>query len=203
MSAGITGRTLASARRLAILRFLREVGEAALVTEVATATGLHHNTAREHLDRLVAAGFVERTAEHRGTQGRPRLRYALVRRRAAATADERFREAYLTSAREALDLPGEAACDDAVTPDVAAQLAALDLHLDDLGFAPEVAAPERTVHLRRCPYATLAHERTELLCEVHLDLARDVLAAEGGPVTAASLEPFVGPRHCLLHLEGF
>ena len=86
---------------------------------------------------------------------------------------------------------------------VARQLAALELHLDDLGFAPETEAPARTMHLRRCPYATLAHERTELMCEVHLDLARDVLAAEGGPVTAESLEPFVGPRHCLLHLDGF
>ena len=86
---------------------------------------------------------------------------------------------------------------------MAGQLAALDLHLDDLGFAPEVAADERAVHLRRCPYAALAQERTELMCEVHLDLARDVLAAEGGPVTAERLEPFVGPRHCLLHLGGF
>lgn len=202
MAAGITGRTLASARRLAILRFLREAGEPALVTQVADATGLHPNTAREHLDRLVDARFVERITERRGTQGRPRLRYAVVRRRAAATADERFREAYLADARAALDLPADAS-GDAAAGEVARQLAALDLHLDDLGFAPEVAAPERTVHLRRCPYATLAHERTELLCEVHLDLARDVLAAEGGPVTAERLEPFVGPRHCLLHLDGF
>lgn len=201
MGTGITGRTLASARRLAILRFLRETGEPALVTEIAGATGLHPNTAREHLDRLVAAGFVERAVERRGTQGRPRLRYAVVRRRAAATADERFREAYLADARAAVDLPEGAHTDAA--DQVAGQLAALDLHLDDLGFAPEVAAPERAVHLHRCPYATLAHERTELLCEVHLDLARDVLAAEGGPVRAESLEPFVGPRHCVLHLEGF
>ncbi|GEN78792.1 helix-turn-helix transcriptional regulator [Actinotalea fermentans] len=203
MSAGITGRTLASARRLAILRFLREAGEPALVTEVAQATGLHPNTAREHLDRLVASRFVESTAERRGTQGRPRLRYSIVRRRAAATADERFREAYLASAREGLDLPDQASPDGGAAGEVAGQLAALDLHLDDLGFAPEVAPADRAVHLHRCPYATLAHERTELLCEVHLDLARDVLAAEGGPVTAESLEPFVGPRHCVLHLDGF
>ncbi len=201
MGAGITGRTLASARRLAILRYLRERGEPALVTDVAEATGLHTNTAREHLDRLVSARFVARTTERRGTQGRPRLRYSIVRRPAAATADERFREVFLAGAESALDLPGDQAADGSRV--VARQLAALELHLDDLGFAPEVAAPERTVHLRRCPYAALAHERTDLLCEVHLDLARDVLAAEGGPVTAEALEPFVGPRHCLLHLDGF
>lgn len=205
MVSGLTGRTLASARRLAILRFLRERGEPALVTEVAEATGLHPNTAREHLDRLVSARFVARDTEHRGAQGRPRLRYSLVRRPAAATADERFREVFLAGAQAALDLPDDPAQDgtDGGSPVVARQLAALELHLDDLGFAPEVAASERTVHLRRCPYATLARERTELMCEVHLDLVRDVLDAEGGPVTAERLEPFVGPRHCLLHLDGF
>ena len=200
MSAGSTGRTLASARRLAILRFLRERGEPALVTEVARATGLHPNTAREHLDRLVQARFVGRDAEHRGTAGRPRLRYRLLRRPAAATADQRFRAVFLERAAEGV---ASATADASSRTQVARQLAALELHLDDLGFAPETEAPARTVHLRRCPYATLAHERTELMCEVHLDLARDVLAAEGGPVTAESLEPFVGPRHCLLHLDGF
>ncbi len=200
MSAGSTGRTLASARRLAILRFLRERGEPALVTEVARATGLHPNTAREHLDRLVQARFVARDAEHRGTAGRPRLRYRLLRRPAAATADQRFRTVFLERAAEGV---ASATADASSQTQVARQLAALELHLDDLGFAPETEAPARTMHLRRCPYATLAHERTELMCEVHLDLARDVLAAEGGPVTAESLEPFVGPRHCLLHLDGF
>lgn len=202
MSAGSTGRTLASARRLAILRFLRERGEPALVTEVARATGLHPNTAREHLDRLVQARFVARDAEHRGTAGRPRLRYRLLRRPAAATADQRFRTVFLQRAEAGVATAATDA-DEVAHAQVARQLAALELHLDDLGFAPETEAPARTVHLRRCPYATLAHERTELMCEVHLDLARDVLAAEGGPVTAESLEPFVGPRHCLLHLDGF
>lgn len=202
MGAPVTGRTLASARRLAILRFLRERGEPTLVTEVAEATGLHPNTAREHLDRLVAARFVVRTAEHTGAQGRPRLRYAVTRRQAAATADERYRAVFLEHAQAALDLP-DAAAAVGTAGSAARQLAALELHLDDLGFAPEVAVPERTVHLRRCPYAALAHERTELLCEVHLDLVRDVLDAEGGPVTAERLEPFVGPRHCVLHLDGF
>ncbi len=195
MAVGVTGRTLASARRLAILRLLRERDEPVLVTEVAEATGLHPNTAREHLDRLVTARFVERDVDRLGTPGRPRWRYRLVRRPAAATADERFRAAYLATDDGG---PGGGPASAAARR----QLAALELHLDDLGFAPEVEATAGVVHLRRCPYATLAHERTELMCAVHLDLARDVLAAEGGPVTADRLEPFVGPRHCLLHLDG-
>lgn len=196
-----TGRTLASARRLAILRLLRERGEPLLVTDVAEATGLHPNTAREHLDRLVAARFVARHVERRGTRGRPRLRYGLLRRPAAATADARFRAAFLEGAVRAT---GSAADGGAPRDPVAAaasrQLAALELHLADLGFAPDPDDDAGLVHLRRCPYATLARERTELLCSVHLALARDVLAAEGGPVTVERLEPLVGPAHCLLHL---
>lgn len=192
MAAVSAGRALASASRLAILRLLRERDEPVLVTEVAEATGLHPNTAREHLDRLVAARFVERIVEHRAVPGRPRWRYALVARPAAAAADERFRAAYL-SEEPAWDLPD---------PVARRQVAAVELHLDDLGFDPEVAPQESTVHLRRCPYATLARERTELMCQVHLELVQDVLEVEGGPVTAERLDPFVGPQHCLLHLRG-
>jgi hypothetical protein len=39
-----------------------------------------------------------------------------------------------------------------------------------------------------------------LMCEVHLDLVRDVLEVEGGPVTATGLDPLVEPHHCVLHL---
>lgn len=192
MAEASTGRTLASASRLAILQLLRERAEPVGVQEVADATGLHPNTAREHLDRLVAARFVERTAERRGTPGRPRWRYALVRRPAAAGADELFRRAYLAAP------PSWEPAD----PDARRQVAALELHLDDLGFDPELEPATETVHLRRCPYAALARERTELMCQVHLELVQDVLEVEGGPVTAERLDPFVGPQHCLLHLRG-
>jgi len=163
MAEASTGRTLASASRLAILQLLRERAEPVGVQEVADATGLHPNTAREHLDRPAAAG-----------------------------ADELFRRAYLAAP------PSWEPAD----PDARRQVAALELHLDDLGFDPELEPATETVHLRRCPYAALARERTDLMCQVHLELVRDVLEVEGGPVTAERLEPFVGPQHCLLHLRG-
>lgn len=189
MATSVTGRTLASASRLAILRLLRERGAPVPLAEIAQGTHLHPNTAREHLDRLVRAGFVERSTERSGERGRPRHRFALAPRPAAATADPWFRTVFL----------GSVAAGDADGPE-GRQLAALQLHLTDLGFAPEPDPAASCVHLRRCPYADLARAETALMCEVHLDLARDVLAAEGGPVTAERLDPFVGPEHCLLHL---
>lgn len=74
------------------------------------------------------------------------------------------------------------------------QLAALHAHFARLGFEPEVRGDE--VRLRRCPVLDLAHERTEVVCGVHLGLARGVLARTGGPVSAAGIVPFAGPGYC-------
>lgn len=189
MARSRTSRALASSSRLAILRLLRERGGAALLTDICAATGLHPNTAREHLDRLVTARFIERVPERLGTRGRPRLRYVLVRRPAAATADARFRKEFLA-----------AAAGDATGPVAGRQIAAVELHLADLGFDPEPDLRASCVHLRRCPHATLDGEAMSLMCEVHLDLVRDLLEVEGGPVTATGLDPLVEPHYCVLHL---
>ena len=229
-------RALGSAMRVEILHALQTAGRPLLVTELAEAVGRHTNTVREHLDRLVTAGFAVRTVERRTTRGRPRIRYEAVARAAGATLDERFRASltalFLDEAgaieESAAQAPGGSTADaatramtggfagsapagagpgptgaDADPDDAAAerrQMAALGVHLEDVGFAPEPDPAARCVHLRRCPFATLARERTETTCAVHLDVIRGVLEREGGPLTAERLEPFVGPEHCVLHL---
>lgn len=80
------------------------------------------------------------------------------------------------------------------------QLAALREHFARLGFDPELRGAE--VRLRRCPVLDLAHERTEVVCGVHLGLARGVLARVAGPVQAAGIVPFAGPGYCVLRLAG-
>lgn len=244
-------RALASESRVGILHVLQERGAPVPVDEVAAAVGLHVNTAREHLDRLVASGFVEREAEVRTTRGRPRMLYRSIDRAAAATVDARAREhlarLLVDGYGRALECPGESAQDagfrwadelagrprtgssasrpqtaDAAeravvpgprpadaseqggaggaTPEAWDQLAALEQHFEDLGFQPEADTAQLQIHLRRCPFYDLARTRTEVVCGVHLGLARGVLAHERGPLVADRLEPFVGPRHCVLHL---
>jgi predicted ArsR family transcriptional regulator len=61
--------------RLAIARFLR--GGAASATEVADGVGIHLNTARSHLQKLVDAGVVEKANEARSGPGRPVVRYRI------------------------------------------------------------------------------------------------------------------------------
>lgn len=232
-------RALASPTRVAILHALQRAGEPLGVDDLATAAGVHVNTVREHLDRLRAAGFVERTTERRGTRGRPRVLWAVVDRPAAATLDARLREQLLRAVLDGYasaaaaerageawarqhaepcaagpdgpvlpDAPSRASADlrcgegpdDAVPGAARRQLALLETHLEDLGLAPELDPDGRRVHLRDCPFLPLAREHTEMVCSVHLGVARGVLACEDGPVRAERLDPFVGPGHCVLHL---
>ncbi|NTW40469.1 MAG: helix-turn-helix domain-containing protein [Cellulomonadaceae bacterium] len=234
-------RVLGSPSRVEILAALQQSGEALPVHDIAETVGLHVNTAREHLDRLVASGFVESHTEVRATRGRPRLLYRAADRPAAAGIDLRAREhltrllvegygramespgasAEAAGQRWAQEMPAvphperhEAAVDEACPIDGEcpaetlderseewAQLAALEEHFEELGFRPEADPVTLEVQLRRCPFYDLARERTEVVCGVHLGLARGVLAREGGPLTADRLEPFVGPRQCVLHLR--
>lgn len=77
-----TFRTLASPSRVELLHLLQERGGRTL-TELVEATGLHANTVREHLHRLMHGGYVTSTTEVRTTRGRPRTLYSA----ATGTAD--------------------------------------------------------------------------------------------------------------------
>lgn len=224
-------RTLASESRVRILHALQQAERDLTVDELSRAVGLHVNTTREHLDRLIATGFVGRTSEVRTSRGRPRVLYRALRRAAAESMDPRARDHLLrlllagygrevdpgaaeesgrTWASELAGAAADASVDgsrgvpgvpgvDGVPPALR-QLAALEEHFEDLGFAPEADVERRQVHLRACPVKELACARTDVVCAVHLGLARGVLSHVEGPLEADRLEPFVGPQHCVLHL---
>lgn len=85
-----------------------------------------------------------------------------------------------------------------------AQVEALGVHFRLLGFDPDASCADDPVAplllLRRCPLLDLARERADVVCAVHLGLARGVLAGVGGPLTATALEPFARPGGCVLRL---
>lgn len=190
--------------------------------ELSEATGLHKSTAREHLDRLVAGRFATKTPEVRTTRGRPHMLYEAAEREALADADSWFRASLMTilldgygkrftprheaAARAGQELasswpPGRAAArTDTEDDPTLRQLAELEAHLDDLRFAPEVEPDGSVIHLRRCPFLDIARANTDVVCSVHLGIARGVLARSDGPLRADRLDPFVGPEHCILHL---
>ncbi len=79
-------RALASASRVTLLDALQQ-RDGMTITELAEISGLHANTAREHLGRLIEAGFVTCEPEERHTRGRPRMLYRAVAGSDAVTSD--------------------------------------------------------------------------------------------------------------------
>lgn len=70
-------RALGSTSRVELLRLIRD--EPGLTAaDLAERTGLHLNTARAHLDRLVDAGVVVKARASAGGPGRPAWRYKAV-----------------------------------------------------------------------------------------------------------------------------
>lgn len=194
-------RTLASLSRITLLYQMQQRG-AMTIAELAEAAGLHHNTAREHLHRLINDGFVTFEAEHRDIKGRPRLLYS-----AAIAAD--WREGSIRAAKigEAL-LRAElvrrmlpAGSPPSVPSPLRRQLDALDDHLDQTGFDAQFAADGRHVHLHACPFADLVRDHPEV-CRVHFGLLRGVLDQAGGPLVAEELHPLAEPDTCTLDLSG-
>lgn len=192
-------RVLSSESRVAILRLLEDRGEPLPVEEVAEAVGLHVNTVREHLDRLVVAGFADRAPEIRHTRGRPRMLYRSTATEATTELDQRVRDQLMRVLLSGYPRPEEARaraeqagevwashypCETAGRDEGtrASQLAALHDHFRALGFEPAPDTDGLTLRLQHCPFADLRGQDGDLVCRVHLGLTRGMLARHEGPL---------------------
>jgi predicted ArsR family transcriptional regulator len=212
------GEVAVRARRSEVLAALRESAEPQSVQEVARQAGLHVNTARFHLDGLVADGLAERQVEQRDTPGRPRVLYTA---RADGSGPRSFGllAEMLTGLVASLDGAGPAAVEagrqwgrhlvDRPAPseqvDAADATARLGRVLDAIGFQPEVhrGSDGTEVRLHHCPFREVAERHTDVICALHLGLMQGALAELRAPLQATSLEPFVGPDLCIARiLEG-
>lgn len=210
-------RILAGMSRSRLLARLRRATAPMAVRDLAADVGLHPNTAREHLDALVAAGLVERQVAPPSGRGRPGLRYlatptdgddpkayralarvlaeALARRPDATVAAAEAGEGWGRVAARSLAGASEAS-------GASSTHGLIDL-LEDAGFAPgRPTATNEPIRLHRCPFGPLARERRDVVCSVHLGLMRGALAELGAPYDQVRLEPFVEPSLCLAHVGG-
>lgn len=211
----------AGASRLRILQTLRRSVEGQGVQELAEQVGLHVNTVRFHLERLVAEGVVARHVEDRTKPGRPRLTYT-----ASATpgshGDKRSYRllAEILASFVSASLPNAAAAGREAgrtwghylterpgpfrRTDDGAALQELLRILDDIGFVPELvdAGPDREIWLRHCPFLEVAEEHRDVVCAVHLGLMQGALAELRSQITVDRLEPFVEPSLCVAKIHG-
>lgn len=193
-----TASAISSYSRVEIMRVIQQRSQRP-IADLIDATGLHPNTVREHLQRLIDAGYVVAETERRTTRGRPRVLYS------AATADTAVSEVAVRKARDAArrgDLlrrvfPDEASAD--LPDDALHQLDALVEDLADAGFDPVVDTEALTVDLTPCPHAPdAAHRGT--LCAVHVGLMDGVLAQAGGPLHVDGIAASCDPTHCVVRL---
>jgi predicted ArsR family transcriptional regulator len=204
--------------RQRILGLLRESQYPLGVQEMAERTGLHPNTVRFHLDRLVADDLVERHVEERSEPGRPRLAFTAV----PPPDPVRDRRNYKFLAEILTGHLAGTAVDPAATAVSAGRVwgrylaerpapfqqlteeeavAQLLRILDEIGFSPTLAPDDpRRVLIPHCPFRELAESHREVVCSIHLGLMRGALEEMAAPVTADRLIPFVEPSLCVAHL---
>lgn len=206
----------AGASRLRVLQALREVPEGRGVQELAEQLGLHVNTVRFHLDRLVGEGVVARHAEERSAPGRPRLTFTTVAAPGTHGDKRSYRllaeilASYVAGATEDPVLAGTEAgrtwghyLTERPGPyrrtDEKSSMHELLRILDDIGFVPELvqAGSGQEVWLRHCPFLEVAQEHRDVVCAVHLGLMQGALAEMRAPFTTNELEPLVEPSLCI------
>jgi predicted ArsR family transcriptional regulator len=211
-----------------VLELLRTADSPLTVADVAKRCGLHPNTARFHLDALVAAGLAARApgpgSGHRhAAPGRPAIGYRASADGApsALPGERRYRllAEMMTSLVASLADNPAAAAERAGRewggylaepplpyrrPSAAEALTRLTGLLADLGFDPEVQPGEteraRRLVLRDCPFREVAREHQGVVCPLHMGVIRGALDRMRAPLAADRLEVFPEPGLCRVRL---
>lgn len=188
-------KTLASPSRIALLRHLQTRG-AMTVDELADATGLHRNTAREHLHHLIESRLVRSEPVPRHRKGRPTLRY-----RMASQPDDRERRARALDAKRRAHTRSHTRGQVRATGRSRAQqqLEILGDHMVQCGFDVMIDPARRRMTMLRCPFADMA-AKDSAVCRTHEALIHDALTLVPGPVRAGELHRRAGTRPCAIDL---
>lgn len=190
---------ISSFSRVRILHLLQESPQRT-ISDLCEITGLHPNTVREHVQRLIDGGYVVPEVEKRTTRGRPRVLYS------AADGVQDWSPIAARKARDAAErgdlmrrvMPWTD--DHALENDAVHQLDALVEDLGDAGFDPVVDQHQLTVDLSPCPHAGSESGNRSVLCAVHLNLMDGVLAQARGPLRVEGMAQTCNPHDCVVHL---
>lgn len=193
--------------RRRVLDAVRASSRALSIEEISSATGLHANTVRGHVEVLLALGDLERTSAGAAGRGRPRWLYTAADPRLSpyrvlaealvgqlADVDD---PAVLQRAAErwATGLPEPRRAE---SPDEAVSMA-VDA-LDKLGFTTEANVVGDTITISACPYADLTAGNTAI-CEIHAALLAQLLDQSGQDVVMTQLDIHPKPGVCVARLQ--
>ena len=206
---------------------LRDAPDGRTAGEIAKGFDLHPNVARHHLEKLVAAGYVEvgtaRPAGDTRSAGRPSKRYRVSDVETNLSYPARRDDLIGTLLARALDLlppdqaeimaadvgyqygrelaarmgPGEQ--QRSVKAAVATVAEALTAH----GFAAhaEARGSELTIVAEECPFGTAAQQYPHVVCAVDHGMIRGLMAGLYGDTTpTAEASRTAGDAHCVTRL---
>jgi predicted ArsR family transcriptional regulator len=189
-------KALGDDTRFAIYQELGRSAAPLSASDLAERLSLHPNTVRPHLDRMREAGLVEVEPIHRGTVGRPQLRYSLAPGAPGLGFNppaHTLLAGLLAALAEELGGDGLDAANlgrrwgtDAAGRRQSSRgcLAALVAELDRLGFDPVESelggggAQTRRVRVDflHCPFRELAEAYPEMVCSLHRGIVEGVVA---------------------------
>lgn len=207
----------AGARRAQVLKAVRGDEEGVGVVALVEATGLHENTVRFHLNRLIEDGLVERRTVSTGAPGRPPMVFVATPAAAPGGGYQVIAEVLANGLSEVVEDPQEAArqigrewgrrlgAGQGATGEVTQAVEELGSIMDRFGFDPEVEHEQgrSVIRIRTCPFVELTRddpgrEASTVPCAVHLGMMEGVLQEAGaGADVEVGLEPFVTPDCCL------
>ena len=212
-----THKALGDVSRVRILEELQTRGRLDS-RELGRRLGLHPNTIRSHVERLIEAGLVRVGLAPAAGRGRPRVLYeAVIDLVTPIEGGYRLLAEILAGYVASIEHP-QAAAESAgrawgryltERPQPFARVSAQEATekvvrlFTDLGFMPEaVDHPSgRKILLHRCPFRRVAESNPEVACAVHLGLLKGALSEMGAPLEAMRLDPFVEPTLCVAHLR--
>ena len=192
-------KALGDDTRFAIYQELGRSSAPLSASDLAERLSLHPNTVRPHLDRMREAGLVEVEPIHRGTVGRPQLRYSLAPGAPGLGLDP---PAHTLLAGLLAALAEQIGADRLDAANLGRRwgteatgrrqsgrgcLAALVSELDRLGFDPVESelggggAGTRRVRVDflHCPFRELAEAYPELVCHLHRGIVEGVVVKCG------------------------
>ncbi|WP_129587141.1 helix-turn-helix transcriptional regulator [Arthrobacter alpinus] len=213
-----------SKARAAVLERLRQLDGTLSVEQLATQTGQHANTVREHLEALTGDGHATKTAAPKEGRGRPAWLYqatatpagpvgylalaAALAQHLAATSANPAAAGESAGRSWAGALPGASRLGAVAAAEVSSKAGGkvarqrVATVLGQAGFGVRGNRDATELTLTTCPIVEAARENPEVVCAVHLGLAKELLSASGLPEQDVRLLPFAGPGFCTLHLPG-
>jgi predicted ArsR family transcriptional regulator len=193
-------------RRDILLRFYADQKPRS-VDDVARAAGIHRSVAFEHLERLVALGYLE-TERRRGLPGKPAKIYRLAAGPVQISHPMRRYDVIAEALANALQSQGDsgrAAARSAgrelglklAQGQTRSMLAAIE-PLADMGGEYEVEKGVR-IDCTNCLFAEVCR-RTPIICSFHAGLLEGLLERSGFEVTVESIG-FQGPYGCAFNVH--